>query len=392
MIFKIIKISLLLIFIASFSSKAVPLPEAPSIKSDSYYLMDYDTGEVLLSKNENTIYPPASLTKLMTVYTLLEEIKRGVVSKDDYVKISEKAFNTAKRHSSSRMFLEINDKVLLSDLMKGLIVQSGNDAAIAIAEHVSGTEENFSKMMNYYAKSIGMKNSNFRNASGLPYKNHYTTSKDLAVLMRKMITEFPEDYKYYFSIKEFEYNNINQASRNKLLFRDSNVEGGKTGWTRNANYCYIASFTEKNRRLIVATLSAPKPEDRFNDAIALTNYGFKFYENYYIVEKDKPIVGMETLPVYRSDIKNVRIAPKNDINLTILTGVFEGINVKIELKDILIAPIKLGTEVGKIKVFKDQEIIEETSIITKEDVKEGLWYENIIDEIYLKFIENIKES
>jgi D-alanyl-D-alanine carboxypeptidase (penicillin-binding protein 5/6) len=378
------KISFWTCIFLSLKAFAIPLPESPNINSESYTLIDFDTGEILLSNKEDVIYPPASITKLMTAYTILKEIDRGIISKDNRINVSSNAFMTAKNTKSSRMFLEINDNVTVDDMLKGLIVQSGNDAAIAIAEHVSGTEENFSNIMNHYAKLLDMNNSNFRNASGLPQKDHYSTSRDLALLMRALIKEFPEEYTKYFSMKEFSYNNINQPSRNQLLFRESHVEGGKTGWTVNANYCYVASFFYDNRRLIVSTLSAPEPEDRFEDAIALSNYGFKFFENYKIIDNSTYITGLKTMPVFRSDINNAKVLPKDDVILTLPLGEIKNVKAKISVKDKLVAPMNKGVNVGEVKIYYKNQQVASTKIILAENIQEGQFYNVMIDELLLK--------
>jgi D-alanyl-D-alanine carboxypeptidase (penicillin-binding protein 5/6) len=368
-------------------ANSVPLPKAPSIKSDSYFLMDYETGEVLLSKNSDKIYSPASLTKLMTFYVLHREISRGVIGKNDNVKISSNAVLTAKKTDSSRMFLEIGGMIPLDDVTKGLVVQSGNDAAIAIAEHIAGTESNFAELMNFYAKSIGMNKSAFRNASGLPSKNHYSTSHDMGILMRAIIKEYPEQYAFYFSLKEFSHNSINQPSRNKLLFRDGgDFEGGKTGWHRTAKYCYVASVVKNGRRLIVSTLKAPRPADRFDDAVALSNYGFRFFENYSLVNKDKPLNGLLTMPVFKSSKLNVSVVPSESVVLTLPIGTFPKLNAKIDLKERLIAPIKDGDVVGVIKIYNESDEVARSYLVASENADQGNWYEVLLDEISLKFL------
>ena len=369
------------LIISSFSSYSIELPKPPTVKSESYIVVDYDTGEVVLSKDENKALSPASVTKLMTAYVVLKEIKKGVISKDDNVKISKNAVLTAKNTKSSRTFLEIGDEVNIKELLKGLIVQSGNDAAIALAEHVAGRESSFSELMNYYANNLGMKNSFFRNASGLPKQNHYTTSQDLSKVMIALIKEFPEEYSYYFSIKSFTYNKIKQPSRNKLLFSNPEFDGGKTGWHNSARYCYVASVLKKGRRLVVATLNAPSASDRFADAIALTNYAYRYFENHKLIEKGVSISGLGTLPVFLSNEVNVDIVPDKDIILTLKRGEFENLVANININDKVIAPMKKGESVGFISIKLNNKTVGSSDIVLKNDVMEGSWFDVAKDTI-----------
>jgi D-alanyl-D-alanine carboxypeptidase (penicillin-binding protein 5/6) len=383
---KLLKLFLIYIgLLSSGNSFAVDIPNAPDLKSDSYVLLDFQTKKVLLSKNGDKILSPASITKIMTAYVVLKEIERGVISKEDNITISKKAVLTAKNTNSSRMFLEIGDVVPINDVIKGLIIHSGNDAAIALSEHIAGSEANFAKLMTSYAKDLGMINSQFKNASGLPAKNHYTTSDDLAILMHALIFEFPEEYKYYFSMKTFTYNDIKQNSRNKLLFKDDSFEGGKTGWHRVAQYCYIASVMKNGRRLVLVSLKAPNTKSRFEDAIALSNYGYRYFENHSLVLANKPLDGLGNLPLFKSEKSNVKISPKDSIILTLKRGQYKELKAIIDIKEKIIAPISKGSKIGVIKIFLKDKEIARTDLITNENVSEGKWWEVLVDDLALKF-------
>ena len=246
-----LKSAFLILFIANVNAEEPRfyIPEAPAIAAKSFVLMDHNSGVILASNNENEMRPPASLTKLMTSYVIFKRLKEEFISLDEEVKISEKAWRTG----GSRSFIEVGKMIKLEDLLKGMIIQSGNDASVALAEHVAGSEGTFVLFMNDYAQQIGMKNSNFENASGLPHDNQYSTAKDMALLSSAMIREFPDYYKWY-SQKEFTYNNITQPNRNKLLSRDSTVDGLKTGWTIKAGYCLVTSANRVGMRLISVVL------------------------------------------------------------------------------------------------------------------------------------------
>lgn len=377
----------LILSIPVVANSQVLMPNPPKISSESYMLVDFKTKKVLLAKNENKMLSPASVTKLMTVYVVLKEITSTPMTQDDSVKISKNAVLTAKTTKSSRTFLEIGDEVSIKDLLKGLIVQSGNDAAIALAEYIAGTEDNFSDLMTAYAKKIGMENSKFRNASGLPKKDHYTTAKDLTILMSKLIEDFPDEYEYYFGMRSFEYNEIEQKSRNKLLFSYDDLFGGKTGWHTSALYCFTGSVEREGRRLIVATMKAPDSKDRFDDVVALSNYGYRYFENHTIVLKDKPIDGIETLPVYMSSIENIGIVPEDTITLTMRKGEYEKLTANINLDNKVIAPSEKGTHVGEIEILMGNEVLAKSNLITVDKVEQGSWFDVAKDKISILFFD-----
>ncbi len=377
-----------LLLVSSAQAKVeVIIPNPPSISSESYALLDFETGKILLEKESDKMLSPASVTKLMTTYVVLKEVKNTPMTYDDKVKISKKAVFTANSNKSSRTFLEIGDEVPINDLLKGLIVQSGNDAAIALAEYIAGNEDNFANLMNDYAKRLGMNNSQFRNASGLPIKDHYTTAKDLSILMSQIVREFPEEYEYYFGMKSYEYNDIEQKSRNQLLFNYDELFGGKTGWHNTAKYCYTGTIERDGRRLVIATLKAPESKSRFEDVVALSNYGYRYFDNHTIVLKGKPIQGINKLPVYMSDVNNVGVVPNKDITVTLRKGEYEKLKADINVNDKIIAPFPEGGVVGEIKISLNDEVIAQSELVTTEEILEGSFFDVIKDKIAISFID-----
>lgn len=365
---KIFTIAAIYLFVSSASASEV-VSAPPDINSESYIVTDFDTGTVLFSKNENEILSPASLTKMMTIYAVFKSMKKGIITKDTIVKVSKNAVLTAQKTNSSKTFLEINDMVPIVEVIKGVTVQSGNDAAIALAETVSGSEENFSHLMNSFANELGMKNSQFKNASGLPAKDHYTTAKDLSLLLAAMIREFPEEYKYYFSLKSYEYNNISQNSRNKLLFSDNFVEGGKTGWHNLAKYCYMASFNNNGRRLIVVTLKSPTGNGRFSDALSLSNYAYQFYSNFHFTEKNKPLNVFNEIPIFSGKENTVSVVADDDYALTLPTKDKSKLEVKVYFNPDLEAPISVGDNVGYLEVRLGDDVLKIVHLIANKNIE-----------------------
>jgi len=267
---------------ANAEDAEITTPAAPTIAASGYILMNYDTGKVLAENNADVKLAPASLTKIMSVYVVFREISNGHLHLDDLVTISQKAWETP----GSRMFIEVGNQVKVEDLLKGVIIQSGNDASVALAEHIAGDETTFADMMNQHAERLGMKNSHFQDSNGLPIDNHYTTARDLAILSQALIKEFP-DYYRWFSQKEFTFNNIVQHNRNQLLSRDETVDGIKTGFTDAAGYCLVASALRNDMRLISVVMGASSPNARANENQNLLNYGFRFLRRTNCI-KEKP--------------------------------------------------------------------------------------------------------
>jgi D-alanyl-D-alanine carboxypeptidase (penicillin-binding protein 5/6) len=359
----------------------IPIDPLSKINSRSYILVDQETGQVLKSLKSTEKLAPASLTKVMTAYVVFDKLKNGNLKLDDETIVSKKAWKTG----GSKTFIEVGTKVKIEDLIKGMIVQSGNDAATALAEHISGTEEDFAVEMNNYAKKIGMENSNFLNVSGLPTEGHYSTAEDLGLLGRKMILDFPEYYPYY-SIKNFTYNNISQNSRNRLLASDSEVDGMKTGYTDKAGYCYISSAVRNGKRLVTVVLGADKPQKRFDDAKILFNYGFNNFDTHKVVVKNKVIEQLNT-GVLKGAKNLVRVGAAEDIVFVSEKNKKEDIDVEVNMRNVVIAPIAKGDVLGIMIIKRNQEIIAEVDVIALEGINTGDFFKVLKDSLQL-YLEN----
>jgi len=371
-----LKSAFLILFIANVNAEEPRfyIPEAPAIAAKSFVLMDHNSGVILASNNENEMRPPASLTKLMTSYVIFKRLKEEFITLDEEVKISEKAWRTG----GSRSFIEVGKMIKLEDLLKGMIIQSGNDASVALAEHVAGSEGTFVLFMNDYAQQIGMKNSNFENASGLPHDNQYSTAKDMALLSSAMIREFPDYYKWY-SQREFTYNNITQPNRNKLLSRDSTVDGLKTGWTIKAGYCLVTSANRVGMRLISVVLGSESPDIRTAETEKLLDYGFRFFETQSVNDISHQV------PVYKSKQANIKVGVSDTSYLTLPRNQFKYTTQTINLSGDLIAPINTGDQVGSLVLSFGNEDIATLPLIALEDAAEGGIFTKMIDAVKLLF-------
>lgn len=352
-------------------------PKPPAINAPSFVLLDYNSGKIIAEKEAHTKRSPASLTKLMTAYVTFKRLHDNFITLDDEVTISKKAWKTG----GSRSFLKVGSKIKLKTLLKGMIIQSGNDASVAIAEHIAGSEGTFVALMNQYAQNLGMKDTNFESASGLPHAKQRTTSYDIALLAQAIIKEFPEYYKW-FSEKYFIHNNIKQANRNGLLRSDSTVDGLKTGHTKKAGYCLAASAQRMNMRLISVVLGASSPQARESQTKALLDYGFRFFETNPISIKE------QKLPVFKGEKDTVRVGLAQTPFLTLERGKFKFISKKATFNQ-LIAPLERGAKVGTLQVIftnsdtKEEEVIQTLDLVALEKVEEGGFFGNIIDSIKL---------
>ena len=372
----LLRLTFLMLLVSSVTAEEPRfyIPEAPSIAAKSFILMDHNSGKVLASSNANEASSPASLTKLMTSYVIFKRLKEGFISLDEEVKISEKAWRTG----GSRSFIEVGKMIKLEDLLQGMIIQSGNDASVALAEHVAGSEGTFVLFMNDYAQQIGMNNSNFENASGLPHDNQYTTAKDMALLSSAMIREFPDYYKWY-SQKEFTYNNITQTNRNKLLFTDSTVDGLKTGWTEKAGYCLVTSANRVGMRLITVVLGSDSPTVRIAETEKLLDYGFRFFETQSVNDISHQV------SVYKSKKASIKVGVSDESYLTLPRNQFKYITQTINLEGDLIAPISSGDVVGVLEISFSNENIATLPLIALEDAAEAGFFSKIVDTIKLLF-------
>ncbi len=369
--------SFFLIFIFSNVNAEEPrfyIPDSPPIAAKSYVLIDHNSGKILAGENENERRSPASLTKIMTSYVIFKRLKEDFISLDDEVKISEKAWKTG----GSRSFIEVGKMIKLKDLLMGMIIQSGNDASVALAEHIAGSEGTFVLFMNDYAQEIGMTNSRFENSSGLPHKDQYTTAKDMALLSSAIIKEFPDFYEWYGQ-KEFTYNNIKQINRNKLLFTDSTVDGLKTGWTEKAGYCLVTSANRVDMRLISAVLGSASPAIRTAETEKLLDYGFRFFETQSVNDISHQV------PVYKSKIGNIKVGVADSSYLTLPRNQFKYTTQTINLEGDLIAPINQGDQVGTLAISFNDEDIATLPLIALEDASEAGFVTKMIDTVKLMF-------
>lgn len=345
----------------------------PNVEAKSYILYDYNANQYLYGENENKKLYPASLTKIMTAYVVLKQIKEKKINLKDEVLISKKAWKTG----GSRSFVEVDTKVSVENLLKGMIVQSGNDASIALAEYIAESTTNFSNLMNSYAKNIGMENSNFVNPTGLHNKQHYTTAKDLSILAKAIMDEFPE-YFYMFSLKSFTYNNITQSNRNELLFKDDKITGMKTGWTVPAGYCYIGTADFNGKIFISVILGAPTPEKRFQGAMEMLKYANLFFKQIILSDESNHIT---SLKVYGGveDFVNIKTTKPSIYSLQIKDE--KNIKAIINIKKHLNAPVKKGEVVGEIIYLLNGKEIEKIKLITTKNVDKGGVIKRIVDYI-----------
>ncbi|MEJ2514096.1 MAG: D-alanyl-D-alanine carboxypeptidase [Gammaproteobacteria bacterium] len=330
---------------AQMPDAAPPVPAAPAIPARGYILLDARSGDVLAEKQADDPMDPASITKLMTAYAVFAELAKGNLSLDDMVTVSEKAWRTP----GSRTFIEVGTRVRLEDLVRGMIIQSGNDASVALAEHVAGTEAAFAELMNQYAASLGMNNTHFVNATGLPAEEHYSSARDIARLATAIVTRFPAYYRYY-SEREFTYNDITQRNRNALLWRDASVDGMKTGMTDAAGYCLVASALRDDMRLISVVLGTTGPKVRADASQALLNWGFRFFETHRLYAAGEPVTQVR---VWKGDREQAGVGLDQDLWITLPRGRYEAVEAVAELESPLVAPLPAEEPVGKLRVTLD---------------------------------------
>jgi len=370
----------LVLFLTSISSihaASIPLPAAPELAARSYILMDYNSGKILAENAAHERIEPASLTKLMTAYIVFKELDKGTISLNNEVVVSEKAW----RMGGSRMFIEVNKRVSVEDLLQGMIVQSGNDATVALAEHVAGSEDAFATLMNHYAETLGMKGTHFTNSTGLPDPEHYTTAYDLALLTRLLISEFPEYYKWY-SERQYTYNNITQYNRNKLLWRDEDVDGVKTGHTESAGYCLVASALHDDMRLISVVIGTDSEDARAEQSQKILNYGFRFFETHRLYEANKPLT---TAHVWKGVDGELPLGLAKDLYITIPRGQYDDLTATMNIDSRIIAPANKNQPYGTVEVTLDGENIAECPLIALRSVSEGGLFQRLTDEIKLFF-------
>ena len=366
-------------WLPSFRQTQKPLklqpPPHPHIAATAYILQDFHTGKVLAENNADAKLAPASLTKIMTVYVVFRELSNGHLHLEDMATISEKAWKT----SGSRMFVELGNQVKVEDLLKGVIIQSGNDASVALAEHVAGNEATFADMMNQHAARLGMTNSHFKNSDGLPMEDHYTSARDLAILTTALIKEFP-DYYRWFSQKEFTFNKITQHNRNQLLSRDESVDGVKTGFTDDAGYCLVASAIREDMRLISVVLGAKSANARANENQSLLNYGFRFFESHRLYEGKKPL---NEARIWKGASKTIPLGLAEDLYATIPRRQYSDLKGVITVDKKITAPVKEGAKLGSVKVTLKDQVINEKDLIALKSVEQGNIIQRLSDSVLM---------
>lgn len=365
---------LLPLLFAAVVRAQVPVPK---LDARSYILTDHVTGAVLAEHNADERVEPASLTKIMTIYAAGHALAAGLVSLTDEVTVSEKAWRT----EGSRMFIEVGKRVSVDDLLQGVIVQSGNDASVALAEHISGTEDVFAAAMTNHARELGMRNSGFANSTGLPDPDTFTTARDMALLASALVREFPELYAR-FAIKEFTFNNIHQPNRNRLLYRDESVDGIKTGHTEAAGYCLVASAKRDDMRMISAVMGTASDTARTEASQTLLNFGFRFYETRELYQRGVVIASPK---VWRGTVNAVDIGPDRSVWITVPRGRYDELAAKAELNEPITAPISAGQVLGRMRITLDDEAVAEFALTALGDVPEASFFSRMYDDFMLLF-------
>ena len=362
------------IFITGLSYSS-PIPPAPNLNVKSYVLLDFDSNMILASSNGDLTLPPASITKIMTAYLAFTELKEKNISMNEDILVSEKAWKTG----GSKMFIEVGKKIKVKDILQGVITVSGNDASVALAEHISGDEKTFATYMNQMAQNIGLDNTNYTNATGLPSDSLYTTAEDIAKLSRSLIIEFPDLYKMY-STKSFKFNDIKQYSRNKLLFIDDNVDGIKTGFTKAAGYCLASSAKRGSRRLIAVVMGAPTPDVRIQASRTLLEYGFRFFETHTLFKSDTAI---STARVFAGEETELKFGLMKDATVTIPRRQKKKLKYEYIIDRQLTAPVKKNEIIGFMNITLDGEVIKTYKLSALENINQGSLYRRTIDSLFM---------
>lgn len=372
------------LFVASGAQAASAIPAPPELAAKSYVLMDASSGQVLLENNGDQRLPPASLTKLMTAYIATLKIRTGAIGENDPVPISEHAWRTGGAASGgSTMFLPLNSQVPVDALLHGIIIQSGNDASIAIGEYIAGSEEAFADLMNKTAGELGMKNSHFMNATGLPDPEHYSSAHDMAILARAIINVDPAHYAIYAQ-KDYTYNNIKQGNRNLLIYRDKTVDGLKTGHTQEAGYCLVASAVRDGTRLIAAVFGTASEAARANETQKLLTYGFRYFESKTFYKKDQELAQAK---VWKGTSEMVKAGLAEDLTLTLPKGQVEKLQGSLHMDPVLVAPLAKGATVGKVDISLDGQVVKSVNLVALEAVEEGSLFRRLWDSIRLFFFQ-----
>ena len=373
------RIVVFVLFFSALSALAQTMPTPPLLAAKSWLLLEYGSGQTLSSQLPDERIEPASLTKLMTAYLTFSAIKQKTLALEQTISVSERAW----RAVGSRMFIEMNRPVTVVELIQGMIVQSGNDACVALAEAIAGSEEQFAELMTREAKRLGMLSTSFRNATGLPDAQHFTTARDLGILATAMIRDFPAEYARYYSQKEFRYNNITQPNRNRLLYVDSSADGMKTGFTDNAGYCLIASAKRESRRLISVVLGTASDAARASESQKALNWGFQFYESLRLYEKNQAVA---TLRLWKGSQNTVAAGFTQDFTLALPKGYSDKVKTDfLPATNPLIAPVQAGQILGKLRVAVDGAAWGEYPVMALSSVSEAGFFGRLWDSIRLWF-------
>lgn len=352
-------------------------PAPPTLNAKAYILIDVDSGKIIAEKNSEEKLPPASLTKMMTLYVISSALRNEQIHLSDLVRVSQEAWKIG----GSRMFVKEGQQVSVEDLLKGIIVDSGNDACVAMAEHLGGSESGFTEIMNQQAKNLNMTNSNFTDSTGLPNPQHYTSAKDLAVLGRALVNDFPQYYHWYKQ-KWFTFNGIRQPNRNRLLWRDTQVDGLKTGHTNEAGFCLVSSAKHDNMRLLAVVLGSPTETARSDDSERLLNYGFRFFETHELYKKATTIT---ELPVYKGKTDKVTVGVSEDHYVTIPSGQYQRLSIISKIPKYLQAPLEKGDKVGELVIQFDNNIIDSRPLYALQSAPQGGLLTRMKDSVRLTF-------
>ncbi|MGO1500575.1 MAG: D-alanyl-D-alanine carboxypeptidase family protein [Marinobacter sp.] len=360
-------------------SQTVLIPSPPQIAGSSYVLMDPESGRIIMEENSNERLPPASLTKMMTAYIVERELDEGRISMSDLVPISVNAWKT----EGSRTFVKEGTSVSVEKLLKGVIIQSGNDASVALAEFIAGSEGAFVDIMNQQAQLLGMKDTHFENATGLPAPDHFSTAYDLAVLARAIINDYPENYPIYAE-KHFTYNNIRQPNRNSLLWRDDSVDGLKTGHTEEAGYCLVASAKRNDSRFIAAVMGTSSSQARSQEIQKMLNYGFRYFESERLFSAGQELIEAK---IWGGESDKLSVGMMEDAFVTIPRGSRDSLESSVDLDSVIKAPISAGDELGRVKVSFNGEVLIDQPVLALTEVPEGGFFKRIWDTVKLFFVQ-----
>ena len=361
------------------AAQAVLIPSSPQIAASSYILMDPLSGRIIMEENSHERLPPASLTKMMTAYIVERELDEGRISLSDMVPISVNAWRT----EGSRTFVKEGTEVSVENLLKGVIIQSGNDASVALAEYIAGSEGAFVDIMNQQAQILGMNESSFANATGLPAPDHFSTAYDLALLAKAIINDYPENYPLYAQ-KHFTYNNIRQPNRNSLLWRDDSVDGLKTGHTEEAGYCLVASAKRNDTRLIAVVMGTDSTSSRAQEVQKMLNYGFRYYQSERLFRTGQELLEAR---VWGGASGSLSVGLTEDVYVTIPRGSRDSLESTVELDSVIKAPISMGDELGRVTVKLGDDVVVDQPVLALSDIPEGGFFKRIWDAIKLFFVQ-----